>query len=76
MWDCILQVNLGLEGPGEVLYMGFCRWGVFFYGWNVRQFQQLTVVLFCRCNEVRKVQVEFGRSFSADGGEVQVLQVD
>ena len=40
----------------------------------VRQFQQLKVVLFCRWNEVRKVQVEFGRPFSADGGHL--LQVD
>ena len=29
---------------------------------------------FCRWNEVRKVQVEFGRPFSADGGHL--LQVD
>ena len=42
----------------------------------MRQFQQLKVVLFCRWNEVREVQVDFGRSFSADGGKVQVLQVD
>ena len=40
----------------------------------MRQFQQLKVVLFCRWNEVRKVQVEFGRPFSADGGHL--LQVD